>query len=114
MQVVGQWGPTGPQTVKAIANAMGYSPEADGMTLLLRTPHTGNMEKAGGSASSSTQLPSFQRHLRVGKLRYGLLDLRKTDLWEQSFLISDTETNSHMYGFNKTTHTELLPQLSYH
>lgn len=113
--VVGQWGPTGPQSVQAIASVIGYSPELDGVILMLKPPHTGNIwRKQAGSDSSSTLLSRFQRHLKKGKLAYGFLGLRKTDMGEQNFLISDVETNSHIYVSHKITHVESLPQVSHH
>lgn len=44
-------------------------------------------KKQAGSDSSSSLLPSFQRHLKIEKLMYGFLGLRKTDFCEQTFLI---------------------------
>lgn len=36
----GQLGPTNPQTSQVTANAIGYPPEIDGKTLLLKTLYT--------------------------------------------------------------------------
>lgn len=82
--VVAQWGATGPQLLQAIANGISYSLELNGVVLLVKTPYT---ERTSWFRHQFPPLPSFQRHLKIEKLLYGLLGLRKTDFCEKTFLI---------------------------
>lgn len=82
--VVAQWGATGPQLLQTIANGIGYSPELNGVILLVKTPYT---ERTSWFRLQLPRLPSFQWHLKIEKLMYGLLGLRKTDFCEKTFLI---------------------------